>query len=106
MLKTKVEKELGLPYGPTETALGDAVVVGGMYALAAVIPLWPYLVWSVGTALVVSLVATGLALFGLGLVKGRVAGMALARSGLQVLLIGGGSAAIGYLIGVLVPELF
>jgi VIT1/CCC1 family predicted Fe2+/Mn2+ transporter len=106
LIKTKVEKELGLPYGESETALGDAAVVGGMYALAAVIPLWPYFIWSVGTALVVSLVATGLALFALGLIKGRVAGMALARSGLQVLLVGGGSAAIGYLIGVLVPELF
>ncbi len=106
LLKTKVEKELGLSYGETETALGDAAVVGGMYALAAVVPLWPYLIWSVGTALVVSLIATGLALFALGLVKGRVAGMALLRSGIQVLLVGGGSAAIGYLIGVLVPELF
>ena len=106
LIKTKVEKELGLPFGEPETALGDAAVVGGMYALAAVIPLWPYFIWSVGTALVVSLVATGAALFALGLIKGRVAGMALARSGLQVLLVGGGSAAIGYLIGVLVPELF
>ena len=106
LIKTKVEKELGLPYGETETALGDAAVVGGMYALAAVIPLWPYFIWSVGTALIVSLAATGVALFGLGLVKGRVAGMALARSGLQVLLVGGGSAAIGYLIGVYVPKLF
>lgn len=58
------------------------------------------------TALIVSLVATGLALFALGLLKGRVAGMALLRSGLQVLLVGGGSAAIGYVIGILVPELF
>jgi VIT1/CCC1 family predicted Fe2+/Mn2+ transporter len=32
--KTKVEKELGLPYGESETALGDALVVGGMYLLA------------------------------------------------------------------------
>ena len=106
LIKTKVEKELGLPYGEVETALGDAAVVGGMYALAAVIPLWPYFLWSVGTALVVSLVATGVALFALGVVKGRVAGMALLRSGLQVLLVGGGSAAIGYVIGVLVPEFF
>ena len=106
LIKTKVEKELGLPYGETETALGDAAVVGVMYALAAVIPLWPYFIWSVATALFVSLIATGVALFGLGLVKGRVAGMALLRSGLQVLLVGGGSAAIGYLIGVLVPVLF
>lgn len=106
LIKTKVEKELGLPYGEPETALGDAVVVGGMYALAAIIPLWPYFIWSVATALIVSLVATGLALFALGLLKGRVAGMALLRSGLQVLLVGGGSAAIGYVIGILVPELF
>jgi iron-sulfur cluster repair protein YtfE (RIC family) len=33
--------------------------------------------------------ATGIALVALGLVKGRVAGMALVRSGMQVLLVGG-----------------
>lgn len=104
-LKTKVEKELGLPYGETETALGDALVVGGMYALAAVFPLWPYFVWSVGTALAVSLAATAVALFGLGLVKGRATGTGLLRSGVQVLLVGGASAAIGWLIGAFVPEL-
>lgn len=104
--KTKVEKELGLPYGEAETALGDAVVTGGMYLLAAAIPLWPYFFWSVGTGLVVSLVATGLALFALGLVKGRVVGSALLTSGLQVLLVGGASAAIGWLIGAFIPELF
>jgi VIT1/CCC1 family predicted Fe2+/Mn2+ transporter len=104
--KTKVEKELGLPYGEAETALGDAGVVGGMYLLAAAVPLWPYFFWSVGTALLVSLVATALALFGLGLVKGRLVGMALAKSGTQVLLVGGASAAIGYLIGTVAPEFF
>ena len=104
--KTKVEKELGLPYGEPESARRDAVVTGGMYLLASVIPLWPYFFWSVSTALVISLLATGLALFGLGLIKGRVVGMALLRSGMQVLLIGGTSAAIGWLIGAFIPELF
>jgi hypothetical protein len=104
-LKTKVEKELGLPYGENETALGDALVVGGMYALAAAIPLWPYFFWGVGAALPVSLVATALALFGLGLVKGRVTGTGLLGSGAQVLLVGGASAAIGWLIGAFVPGL-
>jgi VIT1/CCC1 family predicted Fe2+/Mn2+ transporter len=60
----------------------------------------------VRTALVVSLIATGLALFALGLVKGRVVGTALVKSGTQVLLIGGTSAAIGWLIGTYIPELF
>jgi vacuolar iron transporter family protein len=105
-LKTKVEKELGLPYGESQTALGDALVVGGMYVLAAAIPLWPYFVWSVDTALVISLGATALALFGLGVGKGRVTGTALLRSGIQVLLVGGASAAVGWLIGASVPTLF
>jgi len=106
LLKTKVEKELGLPYGETETAVGDALVVGASYAVAALIPLWPYFIWGLHTALLVSLVATGLALFGLGLFKGRVARLALLRSGLQVLVIGGVAAGIGYLIGNFGPKLF
>lgn len=104
MVKTKVEKELGLAYEEHATALGDAVIVGSAYAVAAAIPLWPYFIWEVGTALPISLGVTAIALFALGLVKGRVARLALVRSGLQVLLIGGASATIGYLIGSLMPE--
>jgi hypothetical protein len=53
----------------------------------------------VATALPISLAATALALFVLGLAKGKVARLALLRSGLQVLVIGGASAGVGYLIG-------
>jgi VIT1/CCC1 family predicted Fe2+/Mn2+ transporter len=104
--KTMMEKELGLPYGETKGERTDAIVVGSSYAGAALILLWPYLLWPLVLALPVSLVTTAFALFALGVVKGRVARMALLRSGMQVLLIGGGSAAIGYLIGALVPRLF
>lgn len=106
LTKTMIEKELGLPYGETNTAPRDAIVVGTSYAGAALIPLWPYLLWPLVLALPVSLVTTALALFALGVVKGRVARTALLRSGVQVLLIGGGSAAIGYLIGAIIPRLF
>ncbi len=41
LVKTKVEKELGLPYHDTGTVRGDAYVVGASYAVAAVVPLWP-----------------------------------------------------------------
>ena len=68
--------------------------------------IWPYLFWAVATALPISLAATALALFGLGVLKGRVARLALMRSGLQVLIIGGLSAAIGYVIGTVGPTLF
>lgn len=106
LIKTKVEKELGLPYGEVETALGDAFVVGASYAVGAIAIIWPYFFWSVATALPISLAATALALFALGVLKGRVARLALLRSGLQVLVIGGLSAAIGYVIGTLGPSLF
>ncbi len=106
LLKTMVEKELGLPFGEAETALGDAAVVGASYAAAALIPLWPYFIWGRSVALVVSLAATGLALFSLGVIKGRVTRLHLVRSGLEVLLVGGVSAGLGYLIGGLGPHLF
>ncbi len=106
LIKTKVEKELGISYGEATTERGDAAVVGASYALAALIPLWPYFFWRISTALPVSLVATAIALFSLGIIKGAVARLALIRSGLQVLLIGGASAGLGYLIGEFAPRLF
>jgi VIT1/CCC1 family predicted Fe2+/Mn2+ transporter len=104
--KTMVEKELGLPYDEAETAAGDALVVGGSYAVAAVVPLWPYFFWSPSIALGISLACTGVALFTLGYVKGRVARLSLIRSGLEVLVVGGLSAGIGFLIGSIGPRLF
>ena len=106
LVKTKIEKELGLPFYDTATARGDAVVVGVSYAVAAVIPLWPYFFFGLHLALGLSLLSTGIALFALGTLKGRVARVSLVRSGLQVLAIGGLSAAIGYAIGHLGPRLF
>ncbi len=103
--KTKVEKELGLSYEETKTAGRDSLVVGLTYAAAAAIPLWPYLFWSVSLALPISLIVTVLSLFALGLVKGRVVRTALMRSGLEVLLVGGASASLGYLVGVVVPRM-
>jgi VIT1/CCC1 family predicted Fe2+/Mn2+ transporter len=106
LMKTKVEKELGINYEGDMTERGDAAVVGLSYAMAAFIPLWPYFFWRISTALPVSLVATAIALFSLGVVKGVVARLALFRSGLQVLIIGGASAGLGYLIGEYAPKLF
>lgn len=102
-LRTKVQKELGLSPDVGGAALGDALVVGLTYMVAAVIPLWPYLFLPlIAPALVVSVACTLLALFGLGLAKGRIARQVLIRAGLQVMLIGSASAAVGFGIGRLV----
>ena len=100
-VKTIVEKRLGLPYGDVETAWGDAAVVAGSFVAGSFVPLAPYLLAGVDLAVPLSVVLTGFALFTLGVVKARVARLAPLRSGLEVLLVGGLAAGIGYAIGTL-----
>ncbi|MHB1569793.1 MAG: VIT1/CCC1 transporter family protein, partial [Solirubrobacteraceae bacterium] len=105
-LRTKVQKELGLSPDTGGAALGDALVVGLTYMGAAVVPLWPYVVLPlIAPALIVSLVCTLVALFALGVAKGRIARQAWQRAGIQVMLIGSASAAIGFAIGRLVTAI-
>ena len=80
-LRTKVQKELGLSPDAGGAAFGDALVVGGTYLCAAIVPLWPYLLFPLHAALVVSLLCTLRALFALGVVKGRLARMAILLRG-------------------------
>jgi len=102
-LRTKVQKELGLSPDVGGAALGDALVVGLTYMAAAVVPLWPYVVLPLmAPALVTSILCTLVALFALGVAKGRIARQAWRRAGLQVMLIGSLSAAVGFGIGHLV----
>jgi VIT1/CCC1 family predicted Fe2+/Mn2+ transporter len=105
-LRTKVQKELGLSPDSGGAALGDALVVGMTYLAAAFIPLWPYVFLPLMTpALITSLVCTLIALFALGVAKGTVARQATFRAGLQVLLIGGASAGVGFAIGHIVTSI-
>ena len=104
-VRMTVEKELGLAFGEHRTAVGDALVVGAMFIAAAWVPLFPYLVWEVHTALIVSLAATAAALVGVGVLKAQIAGLRRLRSGLRVLAIGGGAALIGFIVGELIPRL-
>ena len=54
------------------------------------------------TTLVASLICTLIALFSLGVFKGRLARMAILSSGLQVAIIGSLSAGLGFAIGRIV----
>jgi len=104
-LRTKVQKELGLSPDAGGAAIGDALVVGATYLGAAVIPLWPYFLFAIGTALPISVACTLVALFALGIIKGSVARQRLLSAGLQVLLIGGVSATVGWVIGHVVTKI-
>jgi vacuolar iron transporter family protein len=104
-LRTKVQKELGLSPDTGGAALGDAVVVGATYLGAAIVPLWPYFFFSLHVALAISLACTLVALFAIGVAKGRITRLSLLRSGLQVVIVGSVSAGVGYAIGHLVTTL-
>jgi VIT1/CCC1 family predicted Fe2+/Mn2+ transporter len=104
-LRTKVQKELGLSPDAGGAALGDAAVVGATYLGAAIVPLWPYFFLRLHVALAVSLTCTLLALFAVGVAKGRVTRLSLLRSGIQVLVVGSVSAGVGFAIGHLVTTL-
>jgi VIT1/CCC1 family predicted Fe2+/Mn2+ transporter len=104
-LRTKIEKELGISADTGGAAFGDALAVGITYLVAAIVPLWPYFFFRLHAALAVSLACTLLALFLVGVAKGRVTRLSLLRAGLQVAIIGSASAGVGFAIGHVVTRI-
>jgi VIT1/CCC1 family predicted Fe2+/Mn2+ transporter len=56
-------------------------------------------------ALMLSVVATALVLFGVGAGKGGLAGRSTPRAGLQIAVIGLACASIAYVLGTVVPDM-
>lgn len=98
LAKTKVEKELGLAHREHPAPRRDSLVGGVTYALAAVVALWPYVLWNVSVALVVSLVSAGVAVATLAAVKARVLRVPFSRNGAEAALCAAAAGA-GYLVG-------
>ncbi len=102
---TMIQKELGLEPEPPGTPTRDAVLVGVSYLSAAFVPLSPYF-FAVGpAAIIISMAATLLALFVIGLLKGKVAMLPYLKSGLQVTIIGAGAGIGGYFLGTFLPKI-
>ncbi|HUC94752.1 MAG TPA: VIT1/CCC1 transporter family protein [Candidatus Saccharimonadales bacterium] len=102
---TMVQKELGLEPEPSGSIIHDALMVGISYLVAAIIPLSPYFFLKGLPAIITSILATFVALFSIGLIKGKVATLPLIKSGLEVLLIGAGAGIGGYFLGTILPHI-
>ena len=102
---TMVQKELGIDPHPAGTATKDALLVGVSYLISAMVPLFPYFFLKGNPAIATSIFATLIALFVIGLMKGRVASLPYLKSGFQVLLVGTGSGIGGYFLGVILPHI-
>ena len=106
LLKTMVEKELGLAVEPEEgSPMQGALVMGGAFGLGAIPPIVPHLFLAGGPAVLISVAATLAVLFGIGVVKSRWTHRHWLPSGLEILAIGAVAGIAGYFFGSVLPIL-
>lgn len=101
LLTTFQEKVLGLGSAQISEPVKGALVMGLSFMAGTFIPLIPYLFLKDLYALYVSVALSAITLFSIGVLKAQMANKSKVTSGLEFLLIALGSAAVGYVLGVL-----
>ena len=106
LLKTMVEKELGLVVEPEEgSPLQGALVMGGAFGLGVIPPLLPHVFLTGPAAVIASVTATLVVLFAIGVVKSRWSHRHWLPSGLEILAVGAAAGIVGYFFGSILPVL-
>ncbi len=106
LLKTMVEKELGLVVESEEgSPMQGALVMGAAFGLGAIVPILPHLFLTSDAAVIVSVVLTLAVLFGIGVVKSRWTHRSWLASGAEILVIGAIAGVAGYFFGSVLPTL-
>jgi VIT1/CCC1 family predicted Fe2+/Mn2+ transporter len=106
LLRTMVSRELGIQVDDGQgSPLQGAIFMGAAFGLGAAVPIIPFLVVPVGTALPVSIVLAGAVLFGIGVVKSRWTRRSAVASGAEVLALAALAGIVGYLFGSILPQL-
>ncbi|CAN5140128.1 VIT1/CCC1 transporter family protein [soil metagenome] len=105
LLKTMVEKELGIVVDEGRSPLHGAVVMGLAFGAAAIVPVLPYLLAPISIAPWISGVLCAAVMFGMGVVKARWTRRKPIASGLEVLALAAFAGLAGYLFGSLPPSL-
>lgn len=104
-VSTFQEKVLGLGSADVNKPLMAALVMALSFILGGAIPLLPFFVLPLNGALALSVALAGGVLFGVGVFKGRLAGQAWGRSGLEFLAIALVASAVGYGIGLVLERI-
>ena len=99
LLNTLAIFELGLAPQRLGNPVRDAFVMAIAFGGASLIPLLPFPFGHVLPALALSGALTLLALFGVGVVKARVAGVSAIRSGLEVAVLAAASGILSFGLG-------
>lgn len=95
-------------YAPSvsSTPVIAAMFMGGFYLLGGFFTFAPYLFIPIDLAIPVTIVMTLVALFFVGVLKAKLTGTNVLRSGVEMFVISTSAAAIGYGLGVIVPMIF
>ena len=106
LLNTKVEKEFGMSIEEASgSPLQGALVMGAAFGLGSLAPILPYLFVPVEVAVIASVIATGLVLFAIGVVKTRWTKGSPILSGLEILAVRAFAGIAGYILGNVLPPL-
>jgi len=77
----------------------DGVIMFLSYFAAGIVPLAPYAIWGVNIAIWVSVVASLVLLFLLGIAAGRAAHIPVFKQGTQMFVLGGAAILLGVIVG-------
>ena len=103
MLEVMAREELGIDVQSRRNPVKDAVVMALSFAAGAVLPIVPYVFLHGLPALVTSVLLAVAALFGVGVIRARVAETNWFWTGLETFGIGATAAILGYVLGSLIP---
>ncbi|HKO16681.1 MAG TPA: VIT1/CCC1 transporter family protein [Gemmatimonadaceae bacterium] len=98
MLEEQVQEELGIGE-PHMSPLREGWVTGAATAVGALIPVFPFLIWSGTAAIVTAFVVAMLSHFLVGAARSVFTGRGVFRSGLDMFVVGLGVAVVGYFVG-------
>jgi VIT1/CCC1 family predicted Fe2+/Mn2+ transporter/rubrerythrin len=101
-LETLVTEELGLSMTGGPPPLLDALFAGGGFGIGALVPLLPFLFAAGTVPLVAAAVLSVVGLFLMGASKTLVTSRSVVRSGLEMVVVGVGAAAVTNVVGRLI----
>jgi VIT1/CCC1 family predicted Fe2+/Mn2+ transporter len=105
LLRTMVEKELGLTVDEGGSAMQGALILAGAFFVSALVPLGPYFFFPVRSGLWVSVGLSAVVMFGVGVWKSRLTKRNPIASGLEILVLVAGAAIAGSFFGSILPGL-
>jgi VIT1/CCC1 family predicted Fe2+/Mn2+ transporter len=98
MLDEQVREELGIG-DPHMSPMREAWITGAATAIGAFIPVFPFLVWSGYTAVVIAFALAMASHWIVGAARSIFTGRGVFRSGLDMFVVGLGVALVGYFVG-------